>query len=519
MTRSETQSPITFSHEALEALRVMDTTDESVFVTGRAGTGKSTVLDWFRNHTNKKIVVLAPTGVAAVNVRGQTIHSFCKFGPDITLKKVKRFSADSDKYKLIKKLDAVVIDEISMVRADLMDCVDKFLRFNGGDPKLAFGGKQMIMIGDLYQLPPVVTSTDCKLFDTRYASPYFFDAYIFKTFTYRLIELEKVYRQNDEVFIGLLNSIRNNSATAEHLAALHPRHDSRFDHRKLDKLTICLTTTNDLAAAINSDRLAELKGPSRRYTAIISGAFERAQMPADLELDLKIGAQVMLLNNDFKNRWVNGTMGAVVGFDESAISVKLVTGKTIEVLNNTWEVFEYILNKKSNLIDSKALGSFTQYPLKLAWAVTIHKSQGKTFDRVAIDLGRGTFTHGQLYVALSRCRTLEGITLKQPLRKQHIFMDWRGGKFFTRFQYRESADAISTDDKTFMIREAVEGGSALAITYLKSNDEKSRRVIEPIEVGKMEYLGKTYLGVSAYCRTRQDTRVFRVDRILEMKMA
>ncbi|MDO8584452.1 MAG: AAA family ATPase, partial [bacterium] len=171
MTRSETQSPITFSPEALEALRVMDTTDESVFVTGRAGTGKSTMLDWFRNHTKKKIVVLAPTGVAAVNVRGQTIHSFCKFGPDITLKKVKRFSADSDKYKLVKKLNAVVIDEISMARADLVDCVDKFLRLNGGDPELAFGGKQMIMIGDLYQLPPVVTSGDRALFTSRYPSP------------------------------------------------------------------------------------------------------------------------------------------------------------------------------------------------------------------------------------------------------------------------------------------------------------------------------------------------------------
>src|SRR3989344_1482509 len=340
MTRSETQSPITFSPEALEALRIMDTADESVFVTGRAGTGKSTLLDWFRNHTKKKIVVLAPTGVAAVNVRGQTIHSFCKFGPDITLKKVKRFSADSDKYKLVKKLNAVVIDEISMSRADLMDCVDKFLRINGGDPGLAFGGKQMIMIGDLYQLPPVVTSADRALFASRYPSPYFFDADIFKTFTYRLIELEKVYRQNDEVFIGLLNSIRNNSATAEHLAALNARHDPRFDHRKLDKLSICLTTTNDLAATINRDRLAELKGPFRRYTATISGTFERAQMPADIELDLKIGAQVMLLNNDFKNRWVNGTMGAVVGFDEdddeNAVLIKLATVKTIEVRPNTW---------------------------------------------------------------------------------------------------------------------------------------------------------------------------------------
>ena len=346
--------------------------------------------------------------------------------------------------------------------------------------------------------------------------------YVFKTFTFGLIELEKVYRQNDQAFIRLLNAIRNNSATPEHLALLNARHDPHFDHRKLDKLTICLTTANDLAAAIYRDRLAELVGKAQRYQARGIGSFERAQMPADTELDLKIGAQVMLLNNDFKNRWVNGTMGAVTGFEkeedgEAVVLVKLVTGKTVEVHPNTWEVFEYVLNKKSNLIDSKSLGSFSQYPLKLAWAVTIHKSQGKTFDRVAIDLGRGTFTHGQLYVALSRCRTLEGITLKQPLRKQHIFMDWRVVKFITGFQYRESADAISTDDKTFMIREAIESGSALAITYLKSNDEKSRRVIEPIEVGEMEYLGKTYLGISAYCRARQDTRVFRVDRILEMK--
>ena len=357
---------LTFSPEAREALRLMDETSESVFVTGRAGTGKSTLLDWFRNHTKKKIAVLAPTGVAAVNVRGQTIHSFCKFGPDITLKKVKRLSEDSEKYELIKKLDAIVIDEISMARADLVDCMDKFLRVNGGHADLPFGGKQMILIGDLYQLPPVVTSADRKLFASRYASPYFFDADIFNAFRFRLIELEKVYRQTDEAFIGLLNTIRNNSATPEHLAALNARHDPLFDHRKLDKLTICLTTTNDLAAAINQDRLVELSGKPHRFTAILSRTFDRAQMPADVELELKIGAQVMVLNNDFKNRWVNGTMGAVIGFDAEVVLVKLATGKIVKVHPNTWEVFEYVLNKKSNLIDSKSLGSFTQYPLKLA---------------------------------------------------------------------------------------------------------------------------------------------------------
>ncbi|MDE1975470.1 MAG: AAA family ATPase [Patescibacteria group bacterium] len=530
---------LTWSPEAIEALRIMNDTRENLFLTGRAGTGKSTLLTEFRRHTKKRIAVLAPTGVAAVNVGGQTIHSFSGFKPNITLKKVKKLPDDNKKVKVLEKLDAIVIDEISMTRADLLDCFERFLRLNrknksGGD--LPFGGLQMIFIGDLYQLPPVVTSSEKSAFETLYDSPYFFSAKSFVPGNFRFIELEKVYRQSDSGFIRLLNAIRNNSVDEEDFAGLNARYmpDNVGAGRnagmrakkgtgleiggkgKADNFTVCLTSTNAKATEINTANLEQLPGNEHVFTASITGSFDRSHMPTDEVLRLKVGAQVMLLNNDPGGKWVNGTMAVIEDIDEyNGITVRLETGKSHVVSTNEWDVFEYYVDGGG--LKTKTTGSFTQYPLKLAWALTIHKSQGKTFDEVIIDIGRGTFAHGQLYVALSRCRTLQGITLRQPLQKRHVIMDWRVVRFVTSIQYAKSEEKCSLDDRVAMIARAIADKSALAVTYLKNNDEKSRRVIEPLRVGEMEYKGKNYLGVEAFCRLRQDVRVFRVDRMLEIK--
>jgi len=520
-----TKSPLTWSPEAMEALRIMNETGEDLFLTGRAGTGKSTLLTEFRRQTKKRVAVLAPTGVAAVNVGGQTIHSFCGFKPDITLKKVKKLGADSKKAKVLDRLDTIIVDEISMTRADILDCFEKFLRVNrrgkDGGPGRPFGGIQMIFIGDLYQLPPVVASSEKQAFETLYKSPYFFDAKSFDHGKFHFIELEKVYRQSDGNFIRLLNSIRNNSVGDAEFAELNVRYEAGSKSRGMKsaakgKIKVCLTSTNAKATEINEAKLDELPGNEIVFTATVSGRFERSHMPTDEVLRLKEGAQVMLLNNDAEGRWVNGTMGVVEGIDEfEGITVKLETGDSYVVTENEWDVFEYRV--EGGDLRTSTVGSFTQYPLKLAWALTIHKSQGKTFDEVVIDLGRGTFAHGQLYVALSRCRTLGGITLRQPLRKQHVIMDWRVVRFVTSLQYAKSEEICSIDERIGMIEKAIATGSALAITYLKNNDEKSRRVIEPQKIGEMEFKGEKYLGVEAYCRLRKSVRVFRVDRMVEMR--
>jgi len=507
---------LSWSREALEALRIMNDTRENLFLTGRAGTGKSTLLTEFRKNTKKKIAVLAPTGVAAVNVSGQTIHSFCGFKPDVTLKKVKRLGDSNKRVKVLQKLDAIIIDEVSMCRADLLDCFEKFLRLNikrGDDDRNdePFGGLQIIFIGDLYQLPPVVVSSELKAFETLYDSPYFYSATCFKTDSFNFIELEKVYRQVDHRFVKILNAIRNNSVSNVELEELNVRYTKES---KNTNFVVCLTSTNAKAGEININSLNELNEKEYVFDASISGKFERSNMPTEEALRLKVGAQVMLLNNDLEERWVNGTMAVVDSISYENIFVKLETGNVYEVAKNSWEVFEYYV--ESNTLKTKNIGTFIQYPLKLAWAITIHKSQGKTFDEVIIDIGRGTFAHGQLYVALSRCRTLEGITLRQPLEKRHVIMDFRVVKFVTSLHYAKSEKILPIQKRIDMIEKAIVDKSKVRIVYLKNNDERSERVIEPKMIGEMEYKGMKYLGVEAFCHTRQGVRVFRVDRMLEM---
>ena len=502
------------------ALEIMENTDKSIFITGRAGTGKSTLLSYFRLTTRKKVAVLAPTGVAALNVKGQTIHSFFKFKPGITVNMVKRLHT-SEESNIYQKLDALVIDEISMVRADLLDCVDRFLRLNGPTPDRPFGGLQMIFIGDLYQLPPVITSAEKKGFNLLYMTPYFYSARVFDSFEMEFLELEKIYRQHDQEFINLLNSIRNKSIDESGLAQLHQRYKPDFEPSPGD-FYVYLTTTNEMASRINEIQLKKLRSRTHTFIGIREGEFGDEYLPTSVELKVKAGAQIMMLNNDPDGRWVNGSIGEITGFaqdgeGEKVIIAEMAEGEEVEITPYTWEIYRFSV--EDGALQSEVIGTFTQYPLMLAWAITIHKSQGKTFEKVIIDIGRGTFAHGQMYVALSRCTTLEGIILKRPVLKKHIWTDFQVVDFLTRYQYKKAEQRLTTGEKIEIIQRAIKNRKLLDIVYLKPNDEKTRRTILPHFVGEMEYQSKSYTGVRAFCLKRNTDRTFRVDRILEIAEA
>jgi GTPase SAR1 family protein len=504
----------------LKALTVMEKTDRHVFITGRAGTGKSTLLNYFRQTTEKEVAVLAPTGVAALNVEGQTIHSFFNFKPNITPEKIKKINGADG--RLYKEFDTIVIDEVSMVRADLIDCIEKFLRLNGPSRKKWFGGVQMVFIGDLYQLPPVVAKTEKEIFSHRYGTPYFFSGQVFEeeTFDVEFVELEKVYRQTEPDFIAMLNAIRNRTCTDQDIEKLNGRYRPGYVPPD-NEFCITLTSTNDLAAERNHEKLDELPGEIMEFGGALSGSFDRSSLPAEESLKLKRGAQVMLVNNDKFGRWVNGTLGIVAGTGEDdegerAVLVELQDGSIVPVVPYTWEIFEYLYDRLSKQIATRKAGSFTQYPLRLAWAVTIHKSQGKTFDNVIIDMGRGAFAHGQVYVALSRCTHFSGIVLTKKIAKNHILMDWRVVKFLTGLKYRKAEETTGVDEKREIIADAIRRGIDLEVVYLKPDDTKSTRTIQPIAVEQMEYKGRTFQGLRAYCRLRGDQRTFRIERILEI---
>jgi len=455
-----------------------------------------------------------------VNVGGQTIHSFFGFKPDVTPASIRKKFKDGAQ-NLYRRLRTIVIDEVSMVRADLLDSVDRFLRLNGPDANLPFGGVQMILIGDLYQLPPVVTGAEREIFRSRYASPYFFSAEAFAGLDAAFVELEKVYRQKDDEFVRLLNAIRNRTATEADLAALNSRCDPDFAPPE-QGYYIHLTSTNAMADAVNEERLARLPGRFRKARGIVEGDFGPEYLPTAVELKLKKGAQIMLLNNDAAGRWINGTVGVLKGFARDGeggdlVRAKLDTGQTVEIEPYTWKIYRFFL--KDGEIASEAVGSFTQFPIRPAFAVTIHKSQGKTFENVVIDVGRGTFAPGQLYVALSRCTSLEGIVLRKPLRRQNILLDWAVVRYLTRCQYRQAAKSQSLEDKLRILKEAIRRRQPLEMVYLKGTDVKSRRTIKPLRMGEMEYAGRPFLGLEAWCRTRRDRRVFNVEKILSLDPA
>jgi ATP-dependent DNA helicase PIF1 len=430
------KSPLELNSDFTFALDVLEKTPKNLFITGRAGTGKSTLLHLFRNTTRKKCVVLAPTGVAALNVQGQTIHSFFGFpgkffGPEEIKKRKDR--------RMYLKMEVLIIDEISMVRAEMMDHIDRFLRINRENPE-PFGGVQVVVFGDLFQLPPVVASPEeQRFFQTYYDSPYFFSAKVFRefdqlsgrVFELEMMELTKVYRQSARHFIRLLDAVRMGEVDYDDLDDLNMRHVKNF---KDNDYFITLSPRNAVVDEINSRELRTLTTPEFSFIAELTGAFDAKQAPCEPVLKLKLGAQVMFVKNDPKREFVNGTIGKIVRLDHDRIVVQVEdrdgTLKNLEVERQTWDIMRYTLAEGGANISTESVGSFKQYPLRLAWAMTIHKSQGKTFDKVIIDLAGGAFEAGQTYVALSRCRTLDGIVLRQPIRPNDIRTDERIVDFY-----------------------------------------------------------------------------------------
>jgi ATP-dependent DNA helicase PIF1 len=415
------RAPLELSDDFKYALDQIEKGGKSIFITGRAGTGKSTLLQLFRNTTHKKTVVLAPTGIAALNVKGQTIHSFFGFPPKpLSRKDIKR----RRNRKLYKNLEVLIIDEISMVRADLLDNIDYFLQINRDIPQ-PFGGVQVVFFGDLFQLPPVVRSgPEAMLFQTLYDSPYFFSAKVFDYFEMEKLELQKVYRQDNRHFLRLLDAIRLNQLDYDDLEDLNDRYLPDFES---EEFYITLSARNAKVDQINTRALNQIPFPEQAYLATITGDFNPRLYPTEAALKLKLSAQVMFIKNDPQKQFVNGTIGMVEKLENDTVTVRIEEDgnrRYVELERFEWEIMKYKESTEHpNKIDTETIGTFKQFPLKLAWAVTIHKAQGKTFDKVIIDLGKGAFEHGQTYVALSRCRTLEGVVLRQPLRPRDVMVD------------------------------------------------------------------------------------------------
>jgi len=437
---------------------IIENTSDSVYVTGKAGTGKSTLLKYITGRTKKKHVILAFTGVAALNVKGQTIHSFFSF--PINLITRDNIKPQFRKNALFMGLELIVIDEVSMVRADLMDGIDYLLRINRNRPNDPFGGVQMLFIGDLYQLPPIVDNDIHQYIQDKYRGEYFFNAPVFQQgFKYRFMELTHIFRQEDEKFKEMLNNIRIGNVDFNILVPLNARHVDNVGEG--EEGAVCLTTTNKIARKINKQNLEKIQQPEYTYKASIMGTlknkFEEIEkkyalkqinedkfddllddrFPANVFLKLKKGAQVMMIKNDPAKRWVNGSVGQITKLDENNIWVKLA-GKSYHVEKEEWKAVQFFYDKDKEKVEEKEQGAFLQYPIKLAWAMTVHKSQGKTFDKIVVDVGNGAFAHGQTYVALSRCRTLEGITLNREIHQKDIIVDKRINEFHQKASQRTS---------------------------------------------------------------------------------
>lgn len=412
------------------AAKIIEKTGCSLFLTGKAGTGKTTFLRNLRASSRKRMVVTAPTGIAAINAGGMTLHSFFQldFGPFVPgarrdSRNRHSMAFSKEKIRIIRGLDLLVIDEISMVRSDMLDAVDDVLR-RFRDRTLPFGGVQLLLIGDLQQLPPVVIDSEREILRANYRSPYFFDSHALSQLDYLTLELQTVYRQSDPEFLGLLNSVRDNKADMSVLERLNSRYIPGFNPADSEGY-VRLTTHNRMANEINRARLDELQSPAYTFRASIQGNFPESSYPAEPYLELKEGAQVMFIKNDMgtDRRFFNGMLGRVTAIDEEGVTVTPAdSDEPINVEPMEWENVRFIVNEETKEITEQREGVFRQLPLKTAWAITIHKSQGLTFDRAIID-ATSSFTHGQTYVALSRCRSLEGMVLERPIPPSAIIND------------------------------------------------------------------------------------------------
>ena len=429
-------------------------THQSVFLTGKAGTGKSTFLRYVRHNTKKKCVVLAPTGIAAINAEGSTLHSFFKLPfhpltPDDARYQGRRIRDflryNKEQIKLLQSLELIIIDEISMVRADIIDFIDRILRTFGGNSREPFGGKQMLFIGDIFQLEPVVKADERDILQRFYPSPFFFAAQVFRRMEPVCIELTRVFRQKDATFIGVLDRIRTNTVTPADLALVNSRVGNTPSDIPSDTPThlgITLCTRRDDVDFLNTSRLEALKGQSIHLHGTIKGDFPQTMLPTLIDLEVKLGAQIIFVKNDQEKQWVNGTLGIVTGVSDSPYGLYVRTdgGRDVLVEPAQWSNIRYTYNEQEHKIEEEELGTFTQFPLRLAWAITIHKSQGLTFERATIDFGSGTFAGGQAYVALSRCTTLEGMTLKRPLAQNDVFVRPEVVRFASLFNDRQAID-------------------------------------------------------------------------------
>ncbi len=512
--------------EFKEILDIINNTSKNIFITGKAGTGKSSLLKHFIKHTKKSYVVLAPTGIAALNVNGQTIHSFFRF--PTTIIEPNQIKVDDKRANLYKAIDMIIIDEVSMVRSDLMNSIDISLRKNREKSEIAFGGVQMVFIGDLFQLPPILKAEDKKIINSNYGGEYFFNAPVFDKLEYKFYELSKIFRQSEKQveFKKMLNNFRIGNVNTKDLILLNSYYRNNTNARKN---SIFLTTRKSITRKINQQKLEKLPGLKNDYIGILTGDFVKKgknyqnqkltdMLPAPYILSLKKDAQVMMLKNDPDRRWVNGSIGKINKILDEEILVEL-NKKEYSIKKESWEKVKYVKNPKTEKIEKKVIGEFIQYPIRLSYAMTIHKSQGKTFEKIVIDIGEGAFAHGQIYVALSRCKTLGGIVLNNIIKKKDIIVDQRIIDFYDN-NSEKKRKVIKKKSKKLSVRKviqlAIEKKHDLMISYKSRNYEISKRRISDINISDdFENYGYTNEHINAFCHLRNEDRSFKISRILK----